>query len=102
MLAGKFLLLAAMLAELRETTEEKIVVVSNFTATLDLIEAYCKRKKYPYCRLDGCVCRPCPLPPAELKLPFHPQEDASAGSHPDGRRLQQGLAQEQLCVVSSR
>ncbi|BGO94509.1 hypothetical protein NBRC10512_000312 [Rhodotorula toruloides] len=52
-LSGKFLLLAAMLAELRETTEEKIVVVSNFTATLDLIEAYCKRKKYPYCRLDG-------------------------------------------------
>ncbi|GAA6045127.1 hypothetical protein NBRC10513_007525 [Rhodotorula toruloides] len=52
-LSGKFLLLAAMLAELRETTDEKIVVVSNFTATLDLIEAYCKRKKYPYCRLDG-------------------------------------------------
>jgi len=51
-----------MLAELRRRSEEKIVIVSNYTTTLDLIETHCKRKKYPYCRLDGCVTVPCLLP----------------------------------------
>lgn len=36
-------------------TEEKIVVVSNFTQTLDIIEKTCKKLKYPLCRLDGYV-----------------------------------------------
>ncbi|GAA6050956.1 hypothetical protein JCM3770_005342 [Rhodotorula araucariae] len=52
-LSGKFAVLGSLLAELRANSEEKIVVVSNFTSTLDLIETHCKRKKYPYCRLDG-------------------------------------------------
>ncbi|BGP42766.1 helicase [Rhodotorula kratochvilovae] len=52
-LSGKFAVLGSLLSDLRANSEEKIVVVSNFTSTLDLIETHCKRKKYPYCRLDG-------------------------------------------------
>ncbi|GJN93684.1 hypothetical protein Rhopal_006741-T1 [Rhodotorula paludigena] len=51
-LSGKLAALGTLLAQLRET-EEKIVLVSNFTTTLDLIEGHCKRNKFPYCRLDG-------------------------------------------------
>ena len=51
--AGKFSVLGAMLAELWKSGVEKVVVVSNYTSTLDLIETHCKRQKYPYCRLDG-------------------------------------------------
>lgn len=46
-------MLGAMLAELWKSGVEKVVVVSNYTSTLDLIETHCKRQKYPYCRLDG-------------------------------------------------
>lgn len=46
-----------MLAELWKSGVEKVVVVSNYTSTLDLIETHCKRQKYPYCRLDGRVSR---------------------------------------------
>ena len=70
-LSGKMMLLGALLARLHrggskgarddEDDEddggprgrEKIVVVSNFTSTLDVVEAHCARKGYTYCRLDG-------------------------------------------------
>ncbi|GAA5933819.1 uncharacterized protein JCM15063_000477 [Sporobolomyces koalae] len=52
-LSAKLSALALMLRDLRTRTDEKIVVVSNFTSTLDIIEKYCKRSKYPFCRLDG-------------------------------------------------
>ncbi|GAA5989028.1 hypothetical protein JCM10908_006278 [Rhodotorula pacifica] len=52
-LSGKFSVLGAMLADLWKCQIEKIVVVSNFTTTLDIIETHCKRNRYPYCRLDG-------------------------------------------------
>lgn len=45
--------LGTMLSELRKVNEEKIVIVSNFTQTLEIIEKHCKREKYPFCRLDG-------------------------------------------------
>lgn len=32
---------------------EKIVVVSNFTSTLDVVEAHCSKSGYTFCRLDG-------------------------------------------------
>ncbi|GAA6005232.1 hypothetical protein JCM11491_002629 [Sporobolomyces phaffii] len=51
-LSSKLAALGEMLKELR-TGNEKIVVVSNFTSTLDIIEKYCKKFKYPVCRLDG-------------------------------------------------
>ncbi|GAA5889055.1 hypothetical protein JCM6882_009730 [Rhodosporidiobolus microsporus] len=52
-LSGKLSTLGTLLAELRSTSDEKIVVISNFTKTLDIVEKHCKRKKYPFCRLDG-------------------------------------------------
>lgn len=42
-------------AETEEKNREKIVVLSNFTQTLDVIEKHCIARKYPYCRLDGFV-----------------------------------------------
>jgi len=42
-----------MLRKLRQESDEKIVIVSNFTSTLDIIEKYCRKQKFPYCRLDG-------------------------------------------------
>lgn len=35
------------------TRDEKIVVVSNWTSTLDLIQALCVQKRMPFLRLDG-------------------------------------------------
>ncbi|GAA5887053.1 hypothetical protein JCM5296_001580 [Sporobolomyces johnsonii] len=52
-LSGKLSVLGALLAELRENSDEKIVIVSNFTQTLEIIEKHCKKLRYPYCRLDG-------------------------------------------------
>lgn len=51
------LALGSLLQELRKANDEKIVVVSNFTSTLDIIEKHCKSNKYPFCRLDGFVAR---------------------------------------------
>ncbi|GAA5824225.1 hypothetical protein JCM11251_001575 [Rhodosporidiobolus azoricus] len=52
-LSAKLSVLGTLLAELRSTSEEKVVVISNFTKTLDIVEKHCRRKKYPFCRLDG-------------------------------------------------
>ncbi|GAA6032918.1 hypothetical protein JCM8097_000048 [Rhodosporidiobolus ruineniae] len=52
-LSAKFSVLGSFLADLRETSEEKVVVISNFTKTLDIVEKHCKEHKYPTCRLDG-------------------------------------------------
>ncbi|GAA5945928.1 hypothetical protein JCM10213_006186 [Rhodosporidiobolus nylandii] len=52
-LSGKLSVLGTLLSELRNTSEEKIVVISNFTKTLDIIEKHCRKMKYPLCRLDG-------------------------------------------------
>ena len=42
-----------MLALLREQTKDRIVIVSNFTQTLDLFTALCRERDYPCLRLDG-------------------------------------------------
>ncbi|KAK4046575.1 helicase [Microbotryomycetes sp. JL201] len=51
-LSGKLSVLATFLKDLRKL-EEKIVIVSNFTQTLDVVEKFCRQQKYPVCRLDG-------------------------------------------------
>ncbi|WWD18049.1 hypothetical protein CI109_102496 [Kwoniella shandongensis] len=53
--SGKMLMLDKMLAVIHQSTEEKVVVVSNWTATLDLIQGLMKIRKYPFVRLDGSV-----------------------------------------------
>ena len=52
-LSGKFGVLARMLAVLWTQTADRIVIVSNYTQTLDLVSTLCREKGYPYVRLDG-------------------------------------------------
>ncbi|KAI0832427.1 P-loop containing nucleoside triphosphate hydrolase protein [Trametes gibbosa] len=57
-LSGKLSALATLLRALHKHTEEKCIIVSHYTSTLNLIEAYCKRKSYTYNRLDGSTPAP--------------------------------------------
>lgn len=52
-LSGKMNVLARLLAFLRRTTDDRIVLVSNFTQTLDLFAQLCRERQYPFIRLDG-------------------------------------------------
>ncbi|KAI0335474.1 hypothetical protein GY45DRAFT_1316794 [Cubamyces sp. BRFM 1775] len=52
-LSGKLSALATLLRALHKHTEEKCIIVSHYTSTLNIIEAYCKKKSYTYHRLDG-------------------------------------------------
>ena len=50
--SGKVAVLSQLLKKLHPSGQ-KIVVVSNFTKTLDLLETLIKRDEYTFCRLDG-------------------------------------------------
>ena len=59
-MSGKFDVLARMLALMRKKegprgpfTGDRIVIVSNYTQTLDLITVLCRENHYPIIRLDG-------------------------------------------------
>ena len=52
-MSGKFAVVARMLALLREQTKDRIVIVSNYTQTLDLFTSLCRERGYPCLRLDG-------------------------------------------------
>ncbi|KAF8844599.1 hypothetical protein BDN67DRAFT_994336 [Paxillus ammoniavirescens] len=52
---GKFLVLERFLHQIRSTTSDKIVLISNYTQTLDLFEKLCRSKKYGFFRLDGTM-----------------------------------------------
>ncbi|CAH0548716.1 unnamed protein product [Brassicogethes aeneus] len=54
-LSGKLMLLDCFLANLKANYDDKIVLVSNYTQTLDLFEKLCKRRGYLYVRLDGSM-----------------------------------------------
>lgn len=54
-LSGKFAILERFLYNLRYETGDKIVLISNYTQTLDLIERMCRSKKYGSLRLDGTM-----------------------------------------------
>ena len=47
------LALERLLASLYRNSDEKIVLVSNFTSTLDMLEAHCTKLRYNSLRLDG-------------------------------------------------
>ncbi|KNC97493.1 uncharacterized protein SPPG_07408 [Spizellomyces punctatus DAOM BR117] len=51
--SGKMSVLASLLRSIRETTQEKVLIVSNWTQTLDLIETLCTQRAYGLLRLDG-------------------------------------------------
>ncbi|CAH9100397.1 unnamed protein product [Cuscuta europaea] len=52
-LSGKMHVLARLLAQLRHSTDDRIVLVSNYTQTLDLFAQLCRERRYPFVRLDG-------------------------------------------------
>ncbi|KAF8557324.1 hypothetical protein OG21DRAFT_1505541 [Imleria badia] len=52
---GKFVVLERFLHQIKTTTNDKIVLISNYTQTLDLFEKLCRSKKYGFFRLDGTM-----------------------------------------------
>ncbi|PHT50279.1 Protein CHROMATIN REMODELING 25 [Capsicum baccatum] len=52
-LSGKMNVLARLLAQLHQKTDDRIVLVSNYTQTLDLFSQLCRERRYPFLRLDG-------------------------------------------------
>lgn len=53
--SGKFSILERFLAKIRKESDDKIVLISNYTQTLDLIEKMCRHNKYGSLRLDGTM-----------------------------------------------
>lgn len=53
--SGKMVVLDRMLARIRQDTNDKIVLISNFTQTLDVFEKLCRSRQYGCLRLDGSM-----------------------------------------------
>jgi DNA repair and recombination protein RAD54 and RAD54-like protein len=54
--SGKMFVLFRLMHEMRKPyCKDKIVVISNYTQTLDLIGRMCKENNWGFCRLDGSV-----------------------------------------------
>uniref|UniRef100_A0A669B7D1 RAD54 homolog B n=1 Tax=Oreochromis niloticus TaxID=8128 RepID=A0A669B7D1_ORENI len=52
--SGKLLVLSDLLAAIRQlSSSDRVVVVSNYTQTLDLLQDLCVHMGYTFCRLDG-------------------------------------------------
>ena len=54
-LSGKLCVLDCLLALVKSTSNDKIVLVSNYTQTLDLFEKLCRVRSYACVRLDGSM-----------------------------------------------
>ncbi|QUC19619.1 uncharacterized protein UV8b_03860 [Ustilaginoidea virens] len=53
--SGKMMVLDRMLARIHQDTTDKIVLISNYTSTLDLFERLCRSRQYGCLRLDGTM-----------------------------------------------
>ncbi|XP_029959373.1 DNA repair and recombination protein RAD54B [Salarias fasciatus] len=52
--SGKLLVLSDLLAAIRQLSpSDRVVVVSNYTQTLDMLQDLCAHAGYTFCRLDG-------------------------------------------------
>ncbi|RLN60208.1 hypothetical protein BBJ28_00003717 [Nothophytophthora sp. Chile5] len=51
--SGKMLLLDCLMLSMRKTTTDRIVIVSNYTQTLDVVSSLCRQRHLPFVRLDG-------------------------------------------------
>lgn len=51
--SSKLQVLGQLLTQLRATTQEKIVLISNYTSTLDLLQHHLIAHEFSYLRLDG-------------------------------------------------
>lgn len=54
-LSSKLKVVDHLLALIKSTTNDKVVLVSNYTQTLDLFEKLCGNRGYKYVRLDGSM-----------------------------------------------
>jgi len=54
-LSGKLSVLDGLLAVVKSSTSDKVVLVSNYTQTLDMFERLCALRNYGYVRLDGSM-----------------------------------------------
>ncbi|XP_071117638.1 DNA repair and recombination protein RAD54-like [Haliotis cracherodii] len=54
-MSGKFVVLDTLLAVVKSTSNDKVVLVSNYTQTLDLFEKLCRQRNYQHVRLDGSM-----------------------------------------------
>ena len=52
-LSGKFCVLDKLLCTVRKTTDDRFVLISNYTQTLDLFADLCRIRNWPFVRLDG-------------------------------------------------
>ena len=53
--SGKMAVLDRMLARIRADTNDKIVLISNYTQTLDIFDKLCRSRNYGVLRLDGTM-----------------------------------------------
>ena len=53
--SGKMQVLDRMLARIRQDTNDKIVLISNYTQTLDIFDKLCRSRAYGVLRLDGTM-----------------------------------------------
>ncbi|KAK2196737.1 bifunctional Helicase [Babesia duncani] len=53
--SGKVLLLHRLLHQIRTQTNDRVVIISNYTSTLDVFERLCRECHYPFMRLDGAL-----------------------------------------------
>jgi DNA repair and recombination RAD54-like protein len=55
-LSGKMFVLWRLMVEMRKPyCRDKIVIISNYTQTLDLIGRMCNENGWAFCRLDGSI-----------------------------------------------
>ncbi len=50
---GKMEALDKLLGVIRTTTKDRVVIVSNFKQSLDVMQTLCKKRSYRFVRLDG-------------------------------------------------
>ncbi|KAF2083782.1 DNA repair protein, SNF2 family [Saccharata proteae CBS 121410] len=53
--SGKMMVLDRMLARIRQDSNDKIVLISNYTQTLDVFDKLCRSRGYGCLRLDGTM-----------------------------------------------
>ncbi|XP_077232192.1 uncharacterized protein LOC143867334 [Tasmannia lanceolata] len=53
--SGKMKLLDNILANIKQTTDDRVVLISNYTQTIDLFSRLCDMRNYRHVRLDGTM-----------------------------------------------
>ena len=51
--SGKLIILDRLLKKLYEEGNHKVLIFSQMTMVLDILEDYCNYRTYSYCRIDG-------------------------------------------------